>query len=602
MMRPGGIELTVMPCLPTSRERPLAQACTAALAEKAPLMPSGSDLPVMLMMRPHLAAIICSSRQCVSWRWRVKLSVMASCHSCSLASSLNGRLPPALLTRMATDPSPARAAAAIRAGAPSCSRSSTISTGLLRPAATTSAATSSSSWARRATSANRTPSRARPSATPRPMPMLAPVMSAVLPSILRSINSIPQQRSETADGLTDVLHGIGVGKANVAFAVDAKAGAGNSGHAGCFQHLVLQVLGAHAGAGDIREHVEGAAGIETADPRQLIEQRHDGTAALVEGRHHLMHLILRSFQGCDAGVLRRGIDAGVAVDAQAHHVVDERRRPNRKAEAPTGHGVGLGPAVEQDQPIADFGVAQKALVLAPAVEHRAINLVREHGNVPVLFEPDGQALHLCGRHRAAAGIVRAVENNQAGLGCDLRQHLLGGKGKLVLFTEADRHRLGAGVLDHRAIDGKSRVWIHDLDAGLSEHQDREEHGWLAARHDDDAVGVDLDAVPAPKIGGDGLTQRQNALRRRITMLTIAQRLDGSIDDVLRRFEIRLANAEVDDILALALQFGGACQNLECRFGPQPLQIRHELQHGARSLDSRWRVRPRREPPVDARYC
>ena len=33
MMRPGGMEFTVMPCRPTSRDRPLAQACTAALAQ-----------------------------------------------------------------------------------------------------------------------------------------------------------------------------------------------------------------------------------------------------------------------------------------------------------------------------------------------------------------------------------------------------------------------------------------------------------------------------------------------------------------------------------------------------------------------------------------
>ena len=35
-----------------------AKACTAALAEKAPLRPSGSDLPVMLTIRPHFLAII----------------------------------------------------------------------------------------------------------------------------------------------------------------------------------------------------------------------------------------------------------------------------------------------------------------------------------------------------------------------------------------------------------------------------------------------------------------------------------------------------------------------------------------------------------------
>src|SRR5674476_1181644 len=32
MMRPGGMLLTVMPCCPISRDRPFAQACTAAKA------------------------------------------------------------------------------------------------------------------------------------------------------------------------------------------------------------------------------------------------------------------------------------------------------------------------------------------------------------------------------------------------------------------------------------------------------------------------------------------------------------------------------------------------------------------------------------------
>jgi hypothetical protein len=51
-------------------------------------------------------------------------------------------------------------------------------------------------------------------------------------------------------------------------------------------------------------------------------------------------------------------------------------------------------------------------------------------------------------------------------------------------------------------------------------------------------------------------------------------------------EVRLADAEIDDILAVALQFRRARQNLECRFGPQPLQVWHELQHGA-SLQQRF---------------
>ena len=108
MMRPGGMQFTVMPCLPTSRDRPLAHECIAALAANAPFRPSGSDLPVMLTIRPHFFAIICGSRRCASWRWRVKLRVSASSHCASLDSSVNLRLPPALLIRISTEPRPAK--------------------------------------------------------------------------------------------------------------------------------------------------------------------------------------------------------------------------------------------------------------------------------------------------------------------------------------------------------------------------------------------------------------------------------------------------------------------------------------------------------------
>ncbi len=53
MMRPGGMEFTVMPYCPTSRDRPFAQAWMPALAAKAAFKWSGSLLPVMLMMRPQ---------------------------------------------------------------------------------------------------------------------------------------------------------------------------------------------------------------------------------------------------------------------------------------------------------------------------------------------------------------------------------------------------------------------------------------------------------------------------------------------------------------------------------------------------------------------
>ena len=41
----------------------------------------------------------------------------------------------------------------------------------------------------------------------------------------------------------DIVHRVGVGEADVAFAVDAEAGAGDGGDAGLFEHAVLQLPG-----------------------------------------------------------------------------------------------------------------------------------------------------------------------------------------------------------------------------------------------------------------------------------------------------------------------------------------------------------------------
>ena len=86
-------------------------------------------------------------------------------------------------------------------------------------------------------------------------------------------------------------------------------------------------------------------------------------------------------------------------------------------------------------------------------------------------------------------------------------------------------------------------------------------------------------MAAVEILGDGLAQRQDALRRRVAVMAVTQRLDGGFDDVGRRLEVGLADAEVDDVLALALQVGSARQHLEGRLRAEAFQIVDELQHG-----------------------
>ena len=51
-----------------------------------------------------------------------------------------------------------------------------------------------------------------------------------------------------------------------------------------------------------------------------------------------------------------------------------------------------------------------------------------------------------------------------------------------------------------------------------------------------------------------LAQRRNPRRVGIAVLAVAQSFDSRLDDMRRRFEIGLADAEIDDVAPLALQF------------------------------------------------
>ena len=65
-----------------------------------------------------------------------------------------------------------------------------------------------------------------------------------------------------------------------------------------------------------------------------------------------------------------------------------------------------------------------------------------------------------------------------------------------------------------------------------------------------------------EIGRHRLAQRQDAGRRRIAVVAVAQRLDGRLDDEIRRAEIGLADAEIDDVAALGGERRGAGEHRE----------------------------------------
>ncbi len=194
-------------------------------------------------------------------------------------------------------------------------------------------------------------------------------------------------------------------------------------------------------------------------------------------------------------------------------------------------------------------------------------------------EPLHQRVDLGLRRDAAVGFAGEFRMISRVFGGEQRQRLLRREGEAILLADRDRHRPCARVLDHRAVDREAGIGIEDVGAGLAEHQDRGEHRHLAAGHDDHLVGRYLDADAAVDVGGHRLAQHLDAGRRRVAVMAVAERLHRRLDDVLGRAEIRLADAEVDDVATLAGELGGAGQHGKGVLSPIRSKPADGMEHG-----------------------
>ena len=69
------------------------------------------------------------------------------------------------------------------------------------------------------------------------------------------------------------------------------------------------------------------------------------------------------------------------------------------------------------------------------------------------------------------------------------------------------------------------------------------------------------------------------------MVTVAQRLDRSLDDEVGGAEVGLADAEIDDVAALRRQRIGAREHGKGVFLADAVERGNGLQHGIASLES-----------------
>ena len=93
-------------------------------------------------------------------------------------------------------------------------------------------------------------------------------------------------------------------------------------------------------------------------------------------------------------------------------------------------------------------------------------------------------------------------------------------------------------------------------------------------------GATLDLEALVQIGRDRLAQRQDADRRRVAMMAVAQRLDRRLDNEIGRAKIRLTDAEIDDVAALRGKLRGTCEHGERVFLADAIESRDGSQHVA----------------------
>ena len=102
---------------------------------------------------------------------------------------------------------------------------------------------------------------------------------------------------------------------------------------------------------------------------------------------------------------------------------------------------------------------------------------------------------------------------------------------------------------------------------------------LPARDDDDAARIDLDRAPRRKVRGDRFAQLEDSGRGGVAVVAVAQGLHRRLDHVSRRLEVRLADAEVDDVATLSGECVRPRQHLEGGLGAETGHFLGEDGHG-----------------------
>ncbi len=364
-------------------------------------------------------------------------------------------------------------------------------------------------------------------------------------------------------------------EAHVVVAVVAEADARRHCHLGVEQQLLgeLQRLHLGVGLGDRRPDEHGGLG-RLHLPAHLVEALDQGVAPLAVHLADIAHAVLGAFQGGDGRHLdgREGTVVVVALDARQGGA--QALVADHEAHPPARHVVALGQGEEFHRHVLGALHLHDGGGLVAVEDDVGVGDVVHHQDA-VLLRHGHHLLEEFEFHALGGGVGREVQDEHL----RLRPMVADGRFHFLEEVHPRRHRDVADVRagDDRAVDVDGVAGVghqHDV-APVQGRQRQVGDAFLGADGDDGLLlRVEVHAVAGLVPVADGLAQAWDALRQRVAVGVAAPGgLDHLFDDVRRRGLVRIAHAEVDDVLAPPpgghLQVAGDVEDV----GRQPLDSR-----------------------------
>ena len=239
---------------------------------------------------------------------------------------------------------------------------------------------------------------------------------------------------------------------------------------------------------------------------------------------------------------------------QLVHRLDQRKRRAGKADAPTGHGIGLGTAIHGDCAVlqARFHF-QNGSWLEAIIGQLFVDIVSEYPHMRMAHQHIRQRLDL-GRVIGSAGWVAGVVQDQPlGLGRDRGFQLLTGHFEAGILAALHDHRRAFCQRHNIRVGNPARGGDDRLITRIDRRNQRIKDHLLAAGGDQDFLRRVLNPRVALELGADRAAEFHRAGYIGVFRLPTLNRRNRRVFHIAWGVEIRLPGRQANDILARSLQ-------------------------------------------------